>query len=336
MTSDVDVMQAAYIDEVGGAEQIQVGELPVPTRGPTDALVAVEVCSVNAVDAYIRSGSWVTPMPFPFVVGRDLVGTVVDVDPVSGFAPGDSVWCNSLGHGGRQGACAEYAVVPTDRMYPLPDGVDPVQAVATFHPAATAFIGLRHRARVRAGDTVVIGGGAGAVGSCAIRFAAAEGARVLATARPEDHELCREAGAAVTLDFQASDLYDQVQAAAPDGVDLFWDTSGHAALHDVMPCVAPGGVVMVTAGREAQPPTPLWPLYTRDVSVVGFVISRASSTELAEAAQAINAALDRGQLGVRVAEVLPFEDIRRAHRLVDEGTSGRIVIAIDPGVAAID
>src|SRR5581483_10985689 len=110
---------------------MRVGELPVPAAGACDVLVKVNAVAVNQVDTYIRSGRYPVPMPSPFVVGRDLVGTVAAARPESGFAPGQQVWCNSLGHGGRQGSFSEYAVVPAERLYPLPEA-DPVTAVAAF------------------------------------------------------------------------------------------------------------------------------------------------------------------------------------------------------------
>jgi NADPH:quinone reductase-like Zn-dependent oxidoreductase len=88
-------------------------------------------------------------VPFPFVIGRDLVGTALT--PAGTFAPGDRVWCNGLGHDGRQGSFAQFAAVPVDRLCPLPAGVDPVRAVAVLHTAGTAHLGLFREARLRAG-----------------------------------------------------------------------------------------------------------------------------------------------------------------------------------------
>jgi hypothetical protein len=144
-------VRAAYRTELGPPEAIRLGDLPVPEIGPTDVLVEVDAVTVNPVDTLVRSGAYQTPTPFPFVVGRDLVGTVAAVGAgVAGFAAGDRVWCNSLGHGGRQGSFAEYAAVPAERLYHLPDGADPAAAVAWFHPAATAYLALyRHGRRAR-------------------------------------------------------------------------------------------------------------------------------------------------------------------------------------------
>jgi hypothetical protein len=105
-------MRAAFFAEPGPAEAVEVGELPVPVPGPTDVLVAVEVAVINPVDTLIRSGRWPTLTPLPFVTGRDLAGTVAAAGPGSRFSPGDRVWSASLGHDGRQGSCAQYAVVP--------------------------------------------------------------------------------------------------------------------------------------------------------------------------------------------------------------------------------
>jgi NADPH:quinone reductase-like Zn-dependent oxidoreductase len=327
-------MRAAFITATGPPDAIVAGELPAPAPGPADVLVAVEAVAVNQVDTYIRGGRWRTAMPFPFVVGRDLVGTVAEGDRAGIFAPGDRVWANSLGYAGRQGATAEYAVVPADRLYRLPDNADPVAAVASLHPAATAFVGLHHRAHLRADQTVLVGGGAGSVGGCAVRLAAAAGARVIATARAEDHERCRRLGADAVFDYRDQALAEHVLSAAPGGVDVHWDTSGHGQLDSAAAMVRPGGRILVTAGRQPQPPTPWWPLYTRDISVIGFVISRATTAELADAARTINAHLTGPGFAVSVAGVLPLEETRQAHAEVESGRRGRLVIQVTaPGVS---
>ena len=324
-------MRAAFITATGPASAIVAGELPVPAPGPADVLVAVETVAVNQVDTYIRSGRWPTPLPFPFVVGRDLVGTVARGDAAGIFAPGERVWANSLGYDGRQGACAEYALVPVDRLYRLPDRADPVVTVASLHPAATAFISLHHRAHLRAGDTVLVGGGAGSISACVIQLAVMAGAKVIATARPEDHERCRRLGVNAVFDYRAQDLPAHVLSAAPQGVDLHWDTSGHAHLSAAAEMVKPGGRILVTAGREPQPPAPLWPLYTRDISVIGFVISRATAAELADTARCLNTCLGGSGFAIKVADVLTLDKTAKAHNVVESGQRGRIVIRVTPG-----
>ena len=321
-------MKAAYIDHFGPADDIQIGRLPTPEPGPTDVLVEVQTVAVNPVDTYVRSGRFRTPVAFPFVVGRDLVGTVGAVGSTTvPFRPGDRVWCNSLGHAGRQGSFAEQAVVPEDRLYRLPDGVDPRLAVAVAHPAATAYLGLFVHAKVRPGETVLIGGGAGNVGTAATQMAALAGARVIATARPEDDERCSAAGAEVVLDYRDPELADRVLEQAPDGVDLFWDTSGHNDLPLAARVCRPGARALITASTEPETVAPLRELYTKDVSLLGFVISRASVAELAEAARMVNHMLARGLLSTRIDDELPLSDTAEAHRRVESGDlRGRLLL----------
>src|SRR5260370_19666816 len=235
------IMRAAFFGEAGPAEAIEVGELPVPVPGPTDALVAVEVAVINPVDTLIRSGRWPTLMPLPFVTGRDLLGTVTAAGAGSGFSPGDRVWSNSLGHAGRQGTCAEYAIVPGDRLYPLPDGAVATKAAAAFHSAATAFIGLHHRARARAGQTILVGGAAGRIGTAPGPFSRRAGLRVIASARPGDYARCLEQGACAVFDFGDPNLAGRVLNVSPDGVDIHWDTSGRMPLNAMEPMTASGG-----------------------------------------------------------------------------------------------
>ena len=322
-------MRAAFFSEPGPAEAVEVGELPVPVPGPADALVAAEVAVINPVDTLIRSGRWPTLMPLPFVTGRDLAGTVTAAGAGSGFSPGDRVWSNSLGHAGRQGACAEYAVVPGDRLYPLPRGVAAAEAAATFHSAATAFIGLHHRARARAGQTILIGGAAGGIGSALVRLAAEAGLRVIATARPGDHARCLEQGASAVFDFGDPSLASRVLDVAPGGAGILWDTSGRMPLGAMEPMTATGGKIMVTAGAEPQPPgTSLLPVFTRDISVIGFVISLATATELADAAQAINRHLASGGFSMKAPAIMPLEKAAEAHALVESRQTPRAVMQI--------
>lgn len=312
-------MRAVWIDRPGPVENLRYGQLPVPAPGPAEVLVRVEAVAVNPVDTFVRSGSYRTPIPFPFVIGRDLVGTVADAgSEVTGFAAGERVWCNSLGHGGRQGATAEYAAVPADRLYRLPDSADANGAVAVLHPAATAHLALHTHGRLRPGETVYVGGGAGNVGAAAIVLATRARARVIASARAEDLDYCRSLGAAVALDYRA-DLVARLREAAPGGVDIHLDTSGHPDLDSAVDLLAARGRIILMAGMSARPPLPVGPLYTRDGSILGFAISLASTAELADAASNINELLAQCAFAPRRMEVLPLSSASDAHRRLEEG-----------------
>jgi len=326
-TVSVVMMEAAFIRALGPAQSIQVGQIPMPAPGPMDVLVEVDLVAANPVDALVRSGRYPTRLTFPFVVGRDLVGTVASADSATGFAVGDQVWCNSLGHGGRQGSFAQFAVVPAERCYRLPPGVEPSAAVAVAHPAATAYLGWFVHAHLHAGEAVYVGGGGGNVGTAATVMAHRAGSRVVATARPEDHDRCRAAGASVVLDYRDPRLGERLQEAAPTGFDVFWDTSGHHDFDVVAQTIAVGGRVLVSAAAGLTFPFSAAAFYTKDVSVLGFVISRAQVNDLAAAARFLNVMLESGSLSARVSEVLPLSATAEVHARLEAGqVVGRILL----------
>lgn len=278
------------------------------------------MATVNPVDTFVRSGAWRTPLEFPFVVGRDLVGTVAAAGPgVPGFAVGDRVWCNSLGHAGRQGAAAELAVVPADRLYHLPAGVSPADVVAVAHPTATAYLALFPHGRLAAGETVVVVGAGGNVGTSTVVLARAAGARVVAVAAARDADYCRSIGAYAAVDYRDPDLPRALREVCPQGVDLWVDTAGENNLDLGVELLNKRGRFVVLAGLRTRPVLPVGPLYLKDCSIAGFAISQATPAELAGAARLINRLLADGGLRPRVVEHLPLHEAARAHQLLEDG-----------------
>jgi NADPH:quinone reductase-like Zn-dependent oxidoreductase len=324
-----DTMRAAYIDAVGPVGAIRHGELPVPSVGPTDVLVRVTAVAADPVDTFVRSGAYATPLPLPFVVGRDLVGEVAVAGPgAAGFTAGQRVWCNSLGHAGRQGSFAQYATVAAERLYAAPPGIDAEHLVAAAHPAASAWLALFRHGRLRAGETVYVGGGAGNVGGAAVALASRAGARVIATARAQDAEEVRGLGAAEVLDHRAPDLGARVRRAAPDGYDVHLDTSGHGVLADAVESLARGGRLVAMVGLGTGPAAlPVSRLYTKDASIVGFAISNATTADLAAAARGVVDVLTDTPWRPRVAGRLPLSMTAEAHRRLEAGeVRGRLVL----------
>ncbi|MER5771765.1 NADPH:quinone reductase [Streptomyces sp. NPDC001985] len=321
-------MRAAFIERFGPPDVIRYGELPPPRPGPNDVLVDVEVTAVNHVDTFVRSGAWRTPVPLPLVIGRDLVGTVAAAGPGAvGFSPGDRVWCNSLGYAGRQGAAAEQAVVPAERLYRLPPGVPAADAVAVAHPAATAHLGLFTHGRLRPGETVAVIGAGGNVGSALVLMAARAGARVIGVASARDAERVRALGATATVDYRDPDVNARIAESAPDGVDIHLDTSAGNDLTGAVGLLARRGRIMLLAGLLTRPELPVGPLYVKDCSLVGFAISQASTDELASAAAGINRLLADGSLRPQAVEPLPLASAAEGHRLVEEGkVTGKVVL----------
>ena len=320
-------MKAAYITTLGSPDVITYGEMDRPVPGPTDVLVRVEAAAVDPVDTFVRSGAYRTPTPFPFVLGRDLVGTVAETGPgATGFAVGDRVWSHSMGHGGRQGVTAEYCVVGVDRLYHLPGDVDAARAVAVLHPVATAHLALFRHARLRPGETVLVIGGAGNVGRAATVLAVRAGARVLAVARAETAPDCLRAGATAVVDHRDPDAAEQLRELAGDGVDVHLDTSGHQDLDSALALVGHGARVVLMAGLSARPVLPVGAVYPRDVSLIGFAISNSSVDDLAGTARVINHGLADDAFPIPVSVELPLSRTAEAHRMIEAGVRGRIVL----------
>ncbi|MGW6061919.1 NADPH:quinone reductase [Streptomyces sp. NPDC055189] len=330
-------MNAAYIAAPGPADAIRYGRLPLPQAGPTDVLVRVDVVAVNPVDTFVRSGAYPTLTPIPFVIGRDLVGEVAAAGPgAAGFQPGQRVWCNSLGHAGRQGSFAQYAVVAADRLYPAPEDVDPTDLAAAAHPGASAWLALFRHGQLRAGQRVYVGGGAGNVGSAAVALAAAAGATVVATASPDDADRVRALGATQVIDYRHPYLPQRLREAAPEGFDLHLDTSGHAQLAASIDLLAPGARLIAMVGLHDTPLLPVGRLYTRDASIHGFAISNASTADLARAAAGVERLLRTTPWRPRITDRLPLSRAAEAHQRIEDGhVQGRLVLDARGGPPAL-
>lgn len=337
-------MRAAVIDALGPAESIHMASLPVPEPAAGEVRVRVTATTVNHVDTFVRSGAYRTPMTFPFVVGRDLVGTVDAVgDDVSAFRVGESVWCNSLGHGGRQGAAAEFAIVPQDRLYRVPDGVDPIELVALVHPAATAWLALVRHGGLETGGTAFVGGGGGNVGSCAVAIARSLGARVVTSAGARDVARLRSLGVEA-LDYRDPDLDEALaKALAPaerarpgeasvvapsDGADVWLDTSGTFRLAQAVPLLAQGGRIVLIAGMTRHDEFTFGDLYTHDRSITGFAISNASVDDLARAATVINGLVVSRAVPALPIDRLPLSAASAVHAELDAGTRRRRAVLL--------
>jgi NADPH2:quinone reductase len=328
-------MRAAFIEAFGGPDGIRYGELPDPVPGPGEVLVRTEAVAVDNVDTYVRSGAWPTPVTFPLAIGRDLAGTVAATGPgAAEFTAGDRVWSNSAGYDGRPGATAELAVVAQDRLYRLPDGADPVRFVAAVHPAASAHGALIRRARVRPGETVAVAGANGAVGMCLIQVAATAGAVPLAVVRPAaaaaGPRLAELGARDVLVAGDAGGAAAVAAGAAGGGVDVLVDTTGRMDLGVAAGYLNPRGRMVAIAGRGQRIDLDQWSFYTRELQLLGFIMSAMTVGELAAAAAWINVHAPV----VSVGQVLAFADAALAHTLIEQGelprladrTVGRLVL----------
>lgn len=312
-----DAMHAAFIRTLGGAEAIEYGLLPVPSPGPGQVLLRMEAVAVNHVDLLVRSGAYATKLDFPFILGRDVVGSVVGLGAGAvGFRLGQRVWCNSMGHAGRQGSFSEYVAAPAERVHRLPDGVDPLAAVSVLHGAATAHLGLVREARVWAGELVVILGAGGAVGSAAVQLAAGAGCRVVAVAGARDASWVAGLGAETTLDYRDPGLADRLRRCVGAGASVIWDSSGNMPVNEQARLLRIGGRIVHSAGIHGHQGIDTGAMYRRDISLHGLAISNAAVGDLAVAARHLDTMFAGGGIKTRIGAVLPLSAAAAAHRML--------------------
>ena len=323
------LMKAAFLEQFGPPEVIRYGDLAMPQVGNRDVLVQVDAVAINNIDAYIRSGSYRVAAPMPFIIGRDLVGTVVETGPeVTRFHSGDKVWANNQGYGGRQGSFSNYCAVAEELLYPLPAGADPLETVAVVHSALTAVLGLQFKAYLRPGEAVFVNGGAGNVGTAVVGIAKALGAKVaVAVAGEEKAAWCRALGADRVIDYKQQDTGHALHEFAPKGVDVYFDTTREFDAKTALESLATRGRIVLIAGTSHQTILPVGLLYLRNATIFGFTVTDATTDELATYAVEINRWLTRGVLRAKIARRLRLSDAAEAHRLLESGgLFGKIVL----------
>ena len=219
-------------------------------------------------------------------------------------------------------------------LYPLPEGVSERDAAATALTGITAHLGLFAKARLQPGETVLVNGGAGGVGSMVVQLAKAAGARVIATAGSDERVAKAKAfGADLALNYRSPDLAAAVKAFAPGGVNVFWETQREPDFDRAVPLLAPRGRFVLMAGRDARPTFPVGPFYVKDCSLHGFAMFNAMPDEQRPCAADLNRWLAAGQVRANIDRVLPLAAAAAAHRLQEESTlqksgvlAGKIVL----------
>jgi NADPH2:quinone reductase len=209
-------MRAVRYHEYGDPDVLAVETVDRPEPRADELLVEVHAAAVNPVDTYFRTGEY-TPAGLPMIPGADFAGTVTATGPgVQSHEPGDRVFGTGLGRN-RQGTYAEYAVGPEDNLAKLPDGASFQEAAAVALVGVTSWRALMDHGGLALGDTCLVHGGSGGVGHVAVQLAAAGGATVIATARPEYQDRLAELGADSTFDYRREDLAEAViDAGRPD------------------------------------------------------------------------------------------------------------------------
>lgn len=315
-------MKAAFITQTGPPEVITYGDLPQPKTGRRQCLIKVAAVDVNPIDVYVRSGVIPMKLSFPFILGRDLAGTVVEAGAgVRGYKPGDRVWASNQGAEGRPGTFAEYAAVDYRWLNLIPEGVSDEDIVSLSLTGITAQLGLVRNAALRPREILFVNGGTGGVGACVVQMAKILGARVIATAGTDEKvAACRDLGADLAINYRTQDVVAAVRDFAPEGVNVWWETLREPDFDRTIPLLALRGRMVIMAGREARPPFPVGPFYVKDCSLHGLAVFNSSAREQRAAANAINRWVAEGKLRARIDRVLPLEQAAAAHRLQEEST----------------
>lgn len=326
-------MRAAYFDETGPARAVfMIGELEAPVPAAGEVLVRVAASGVNPTDTKVRGGAPGRQKPFPRIIPHhDGAGVIEAVgNGVDARLIGRRVWTFCAQAGRPFGTAAQYVALPVALVAPLPDNIPFDIGAALGVPCMTAWNAVLGDGPV-AGKTVLVAGGAGAVGNYAVQIARRSGARILATiSSREKARDAIDAGAHATVDYREADAAQQILALTDGkGVDHFVDvdTTTNAALAGKV--MARFGRIASYGSRGLDADMPVRDLRQKCVSIRFLTIHRFGAGVLGPIASGINAWLEIGALKHRIAARLPLADIATAHELVENGSvQGKVIVEI--------
>ena len=326
-----ETMRAAVYERYGPARDVlRVTEIERPEPGPGEVRVRLRVSAVNPTDWRVRSGSQAGgDPPFPYLVPNqdgageiDAVGEGVDPGRV-----GTRVWVWFAAHGRQHGSAAQWVCLPERQAVALPDNASFDLGASLGIPALTAHHCLFRDGGLD-GRTVLVAGGAGAVGHFAIELARRDGARVIATVSSDEKgDLARAAGAQTVVNYRAEDAADAIRAAAPEGVDRIVEVAPAANAALDAEVVAPDGAVSIYAA-DGELTTPVRPLMVRNVVLRFVLVYNVAPEWLARAVDEVSAAATAGDLSELPAHRFPLDDIAGAHEAVEGGAVGKVLVDI--------
>ena len=313
-------MPAAAIDHFGGPEVLTLHNVPVPSIDEKEVLIGLDTAGVGPWDADIREGWYSGGRPrFPLVLGVDGAGVIAAVGSrVRRLKVGDKVysysWANPKG-----GFYAEYVAVAAEKVAHVPKRLDLEHAGAIATTGLTALQGIDDALRVKKGETVLIHGGSGGVGTLAIQFAKLRGARVIATGSGlEGVELVREMGADLAVDGKRADVAEGARQVAPDGVDAILALVGGDALERALDALRRDGRLAYPNGIEPEPKK------RRGLEFITY-----DATSGIREFERLNRAVEAAKLKVPIAEAFALARANKAHeRLAERHVLGKMVLRI--------
>jgi len=324
-------MRAAWYEKQGAARDVlTVGEMEEPQPVAGEVRIRVAASGVNPGDVKKREDAFGVGMPYPRIIPHSDGAGVIDAvgEGVSKEWTGRRAWCYGAQSYRPFGTAAEYTAVPLLQAVPLPESVPMEQGACFGIPGITA-----HRAVFVAGPvegrTVLVQGGAGAVGACAVQLAHRAGARVIASCRSEsDRQIASRVGAdAVVLTDDS--FVERVRAEAPNGIDHIVEVAFGANIKADVELLAQGGSIATYATNAPMVEIPVWQLVFVNAELFFIGSDDIPAEAKIEAGRAINRALEAGWMGLPIAERFRLDDIARAHEFVEHPkASGRVVVMI--------
>ncbi|GAA0239935.1 NAD(P)H-quinone oxidoreductase [Saccharothrix mutabilis subsp. mutabilis] len=319
-------MRAITIREPGGPDVLEWAELPDPVAGPGEVLLDVAATAVNRADLLQRQGHYPPPPGASDVLGLECSGTVAALgEGVTSWQVGDRV-CALLAGGGYGSKVA----VPAAQLLPLPDGVDLVTAASLPEVACTVWSNVVMVARLAEGETFLVHGGAGGIGTHAVQVAKALGARVAVTAGSDERlERCRELGADITVNYKTQDFVSEVQA------DVILDNMGAAYLGRNVDALKPDGrIVVIGMQGGVKGELNLGKLLSKRASITGTGLRfrpvdgpHGKGRIVADVRDRLWPLIASGQVKPVVDRVLPVQDAAEAHRALEGGSVfGKVVL----------
>lgn len=327
-------MRASFYERTGPAREVlTLGELPAPEPGPGEVRVRVAYSGVNPSDVKSRAGLRTRALPFPRVVphsdgsGRiDRVGEGVDPSRV-----GQRVWVWNAAWGRADGTAAEYVALPAGQAVPLPEGTDLAAGACLGIPALTAYHAVTADGGVE-GKSVLVAGGAGAVGHYAVQLAKLKGAGlVIATvSSPAKAELARAAGADLVVNYKEESLAARCrEATGGGGVDRIIEVDFAANVGADLEVLRHEGEVVVYGSGAPEIPVPFLPAILKNVRLRFFIVYNLTPEDRASAVAGLTRLLEEHALTHNIGARLPLARIAEAHELVEQGrATGNVLLEV--------
>jgi len=327
-------MQAAFYERTGpAAEVLTLAELPDPAPGPGELRVRLRWSGVNPSDVKSRAGLRSKQLAFPRIVPHsdgmgvvDAVGEGVDARRI-----GQRVWIWNGAWGRANGTSAQFIVLPARQAVPLPAGTPDEAGACLGIPALTALHAVLMAGGVQ-GQSVLVAGGAGAVGHYAVQFAKLLGARqVIATVSSEEKaQIVREAGANLAIDYRRENVAERVrEATGGRGVDRVIEVDIAANRMLDLELLRSGGDLVVYGSGQGEFTLPFFPLIAKNLNLCFFIVYNLADEDRARAEAVLADLLARGVLQHRIAQRVPLAQIVQAHELVESGRAiGNVVIEL--------